>query len=800
MRYAIRTLLKTPGFSVIAITTIALGIAANTAIFSVVNGVLLRPLPFRDEGRVVKVSTTTHDEAESNHSAGDFLDIRQSNRTLEAIAGFREDVAAVASKPGEPIQLEAAWVTSEFFDVLGTPPALGRPFARADNAAGQKLVVLGHTAWQRLFGGDAGAAGRPVRINGVAYTVAAVMPPGFAWPQGAKMWLLSPLPVPPAPIDMKDPLTNRDVQYFQAIARLKPGVTLVEAQHDLHAVGVAIQQKNGQTSAGRDVRVMPVRENLVAGVRDALLVIQAAVGLVLLIACANVSSLLIARATGRRRELAIRAALGAGRGQLIRQLLAESLVLGVCGGGAGLLLSSWLVVLLVRFLPQGLPRTDAITLDSTVMIVTLLASVGTGLLFGILPALQASRTDAVLVIKEAGERGSTRARGRAGLVVAEIALTLVLLAGAGLLGNSFLRLQRVDSGFKPEHVTIADLMVPQTRYPKGADQTRVYRRLLEGLASRPELQAVGVGFPRPFHATSASGTFFIEGRASTTRADRPFAHLGTVSGGYFAAMGIPLLSGRTFQDRDVETAPPVAIVSVSLARKYWPGENPIGKRLRFDSDPKEPWFTVVGLVGDVRQLGLSEQAPALVFLPYEQFALPFTSVAVRSSLPQATVTSLLQAELAAIDPDMPFGDITSLQSAVESSVDQPRFRAMLIGVFALLALALAAVGVFGLVSYTVTQRTREIGIRVALGAAPRHVLLPVVREGVTLALVGIGIGLAGAVLAARTLSAFLFGVGTSDPLTLSGVAVLMLLVATAASYIPSRRALRVDPVIALRAE
>jgi putative ABC transport system permease protein len=369
-----------------------------------------------------------------------------------------------------------------------------------------------------------------------------------------------------------------------------------------------------------------------------------------------------------------------------------------------------------------------------------------------------------------------------------------------LLGNSFLRLQRVDSGFKPEHVTIADLMVPQTRYPKGADQTRVYRRLLEGLASRPELQAVGVGFPRPFHATSASGTFFIEGRASTTRADRPFAHLGTVSGGYFAAMGIPLLSGRTFQDRDVETAPPVAIVSVSLARKYWPGENPIGKRLRFDSDPKEPWFTVVGLVGDVRQLGLSEQAPALVFLPYEQFALPFTSVAVRSSLPQATVTSLLQAELAAIDPEMPFGDITSLQSAVESSVDQPRFRAMLIGVFALLALALAAVGVFGLVSYTVTQRTREIGIRVALGAAPRHVLLPVVREGVTLALVGIGIGLAGAVLAARTLSAFLFGVGTSDPLTLSGVAVLMLLVATAASYIPSRRALRVDPVIALRAE
>ena len=800
MKYAVRTLIKTPGFSLIAITTIALGIAANTAIFSVVNGVLLRPLPFRDEGRVVKVSTVTRDEPDSNHSAGDFLDIRQNNQTLEAIAGFRGEVAAIAAKPGEPIQLEAAWVTSEFFDVLGTPPVLGRPFARADNSAGPKLAVLGYTAWQQLFGGDVGAAGRQVRINSDAYTVAAVMPQRFAWPQGAKVWLLSPLPVPPSPINMKDPLTNRDVQYFQAVARLKPGVTLVEAQQDLHAVGVATQQKNGQTSGGRDVRAMPVRENLVAGVRDALLVIQAAVGLVLLIACANVSSLLIARATGRRRELAIRAALGAGRDQLIRQLLTESLVLGICGGVVGLLLSSWLVVLLVRFLPQGLPRTDAITLDTTVMIVTLLASVGTGLLFGILPALQASRTDAAHVIKEAGERGSTRARGRAALVVAEIALTLVLLAGAGLLANSFLRLQRVDTGFKPEHVTIADLMVPQTRYPKGADQTRVYRRLLEGLTERPELQAVGVGFPGPFHGGSASGTFFIEGRASTTRADRPFGHLGTVSGGYFAAMGIPLLSGRTFQDRDVETAPPVAIVSASLAQKYWPGENPVGKRMRFDDNPADPWFTVVGLVGDVRQLGLSKEPPSLLYLPYEQFALPFTSVAVRSSLPQGTVISLLKAQLAAIDPDMPFGDITSLQSEVENSVDQPRFRAMLIGIFALLALILAAVGVYGLISYTVTQRTREIGIRVALGAAPRQILIPVIREGLRLALVGIGLGLIGAFAAMRALTAFLFGVGASDPLTFAGVALLLLAVATAASYIPSRRALRVDPVVALRAE
>ena len=804
MRYAIRTLLKTPGFSAIAIATIALGIAANSAIFSIVNAVLLKPLPFRDEGRLIKIWTVTPDEAEGNHSAGDFTDLRQANRALESIAGFRSDVVAVSTKPGEAVQFEAAWVTSDFFDVFGTLPALGRPFSRVDNIGrGDKLVVLGRDAWQKLFGDDRSAAGRTVRINGQPYTIAAVMPEGFAWPQHSQMWLLSPLlVVPPSPLDIKnlDPLTNRDVAYFESIARLKSGVTLAEAQQDLHAVGLEIQRKHAKTSGGRDLRAVPIRENLVGGVRDALLLIQGAVGLVLLIACANVSSLLIARATGRRRELAIRAALGAGRGHLIRQLLTESLVLGACGGVAGLLLSSWLVVLLVKFLPPGLPRTEGIRLDATVVLVTLLASIGTGVLFGILPALQASRTRAAQALKVSGDRGSGRARGRSALVVAEVALTLVLLTGAGLLANSFLRLQRVDSGFRPEHVTIGRLMVPQSRYPRGEDQTRLYRRLLDGLAARPELQAVGIGFPGPFHADSASGAFFIEGRSSTTRQDKPFAHLAFVSGGYFASMGIPVLSGQVFRDDAGKKTDAVGIVNAALARKYWPGENPVGKRVRFEDDPKEPWMTIVGLVGDTRQLGLSKAAPPLLYISYEQFPLPFMSVSVRSSLPQGAVTSLLKAQLTAIDPDLPIGDIDSLQSDIDGNVGQPRFRAILIGAFAALALVLAAVGVYGLISYTVAQRTREIGIRVALGAAPRQVLVPVLRGGVGLALVGIGIGLAVALLAARGLSAFLFGVGASDPLTFAGVALLMLLVATLASYIPSRRALKVDPVVALRAE
>lgn len=798
--HASRTLLRSPGFFAIAAATIAIGIAVNSAIFSFVHGVLLKPLPFPDEARLVRVFTTTPQEKNGNHSAGDYLDLRERNRTLAAIAGFRQVTVTTAAASGETALLNAAWVTSEFFDVLGTPPAYGRPFSAADNSAGQRLVVLGHDAAERLFADAASATNRALELDGMLWTVAAVMPPGFAWPPRTGIWMLSPLPVPPSPVAISDPLGNRDVQYFEALARLKPEVTEAAARQDVSAVGAEIQREHPQTSGGRNLRLELLREGLVGNVRDALLMIQAAVGLVLLIACANVSSLLIARATGRQRDLAIRAALGAGRGQLIGNLLAESLVLGAAGGLLGLLLASWLVALLTRIIPASVPRTEAVGLDTTVALATLIASIVCGILSGTLPALQASRTRAAHALKEAGARGSRRARGRAALVVAEIALTLVLLTGAGLLGNSFLRLQRVHSGFDPEGVTIGYLMLPDSRYPDRADQTQFYRRLLEQLAERPELQAVGLGFPGPFRAASASGTFFVEGRASATRADRPFAHFATVSGGYFAAMGIPLLSGRTFDERDTAGAQPVAIVSATMARRYWPGEDPIGKRLRFDESDATAWFTVVGVVGDVRQLGLREDAPPLLFFPYEQFVLPFTSVAVRTTLSLDAAAALLKSRLAAIDPDLAFGRIASLGMEIEASVDQPRFRAMVTGVFALLALLLAAIGVYGLISFTVAERTREIGIRVALGAAPAQVMGTVIREGLVLALAGIAIGLVAAFAAARALSSFLFGVNTGDPLTFSMVSVLILLVALLASYIPSRRALTIDPLAALRAE
>jgi len=444
-----------------------------------------------------------------------------------------------------------------------------------------------------------------------------------------------------------------------------------------------------------------------------------------------------------------------------------------------------------------MPRADVIGMDPTVVLATLAASLGTGVLFGILPALQASRADAVNAMKEGGGRGSARNRGRSALVVTEIALTLVLLVGAGLLMTSFVRLQRVSSGFNPEHVTVANLTVPQSRYPRGADQARVYSRLLDALSARPEFDAVAVGFPGPLHGSSAHGSFNVEG-LSTTAADAPSAYLGGVSGGYFAAMGIPLLSGRTFTKTDTPESAPVAIVNAALARKYWPNQNAIGKRLRFDD--RDPWTTVVGVVGDSRQLGLDQEPPPILYVPYQALPLPFTTIAVRSALPPSATTPLMRSALAGIDSDLALSDVETLRQLFGRYLGEPRFRLTAIGAFALLALLLAIVGVYGLISFTVAQRTREIGIRVALGARPSQVLGSFVREAAILTAAGIGAGTIVALASTRLLRSFLFEVGVADPAVFVAVSGLLLAAALAASYIPSRRALRVDPLIALRAE
>jgi putative ABC transport system permease protein len=801
LRYAFRMLLKNPGFTTVALLTLALGIGANTAIFSLVYGVLLRPLSFADTDRIVSVWSSTREQTRSGHSAADFLDLQRENASLDALAGYRNVLWSASARQAPPVQLEGAYVTTDFFDVLRAPTILGRTFSRADGPAIRaRSVVLSQSAWRQLFGSSADAIGQSIRLNGEPHTVTAVLAPHAEWPRGSRLWVLSDKEVPPSPIDSAQPGADREVRYFDAIGRLKPGIALEQAQVDFSRLAAILRQRQAQAAVQRDLKVGPLREQLVGEVRTALVVLQGAVAIVLLIACANVSSLLIARATGRGREIALRAALGASRARLVRHLIAESLVLGVIGGIAGLLLGAWLLSLLVTVLPEGMPRIDEIALDRVVTAITMLIAIATALLFGVLPAFQASRADAGTALKASGERGnSARAQARSALVVAEIALTVVLLAGASLLLSAFLRLQRTDSGFRPERVTVMGLMLPQSRYSTSASQVALYRQLVDGLSERPEVEGVGVGFPGPLRGNNASGHFDIEGRPVDSGHDQPFAHIGSVSGGYFQAMGIPLVAGRTFTGADREDAPGVAIVSQEMARRYWPGEQALGKRLRFDESADAGWITVVGIAGDVRQLGLDKDFPPVLYIPFEQFPLPFTNLAVRSSAPDSAVAALMREQVTRADSDLPAGELASLSTILSQSIEVPRFRGLLLSAFAGTALVLAAVGIYGLISYSVTQRTREIGIRVALGAQPRQVLAPVLREGLRLAVTGAVIGLVGALLASRVLSQFLFGIEAS-PVTFGAVCLLLLGVAMLATYVPSRRALRVDPIAVLKSE
>jgi putative ABC transport system permease protein len=801
LRFAIRTFVRNPGFAVLALVTLALGIAANTAIFSVVNGVLLRPLPYPDADRLVAVWTSTPGDAKSNHSAGDFLDLERDSSSFAALAGYRPDLFALAYGEGQPYQRVGAHVTPAFFDVFGMPAELGRAFSDAADAnAGGRRVVLGHDAWAELTRRDEAAVGRTIEVNGEPHLLLGVMPAAFGWPAEAGVWVLSARRVPPSPIDNAP--DDREVRYFEAVARLRPGLSAESAGQDLSRVAAAIDQRRAATAQSRTFGLGRLKDEIVGDVRAAILILQVGVAIVLLIACANISSLLIARTTMRERELAVRSALGARAGRLVRQLLTESLLLGAAGGVVGILAGGWLITLLVGLLPSNVPRADGIALDATVAVVTLVVAVAASVLFGALPALQASRSGAASVLRAAGSRGSTggRSTSRSVLVTLEVAMTLVLLVSAGLLANSLARLERVDPGFTPEGVTLGSLVIPQARYPTSEAQTAFYRRLLERLREAPGLDAAAVGFPGPFRGTNASGAFYIDGRPEAPGAERPYAYLGSVSERYFDAMGIEIVAGRAFRESDTALGPPVAIVSAVAAARYWPGEDPIGRRLRFDDDPTEPWITIVGVTSDVRQLGLREPAPALVYMPFAQFALPFTNITVSSRLPDADVADAIRAVLRDVDPELPVSDITTLGAVVRRSTADSRFRTFVFGTLAAMALALAAVGLYGLVSYTVAQRTREIGVRVALGAMPGQVIRLIVGRGLRLVGAGLALGLAGSIAAARALSSFLFGVSATDPVTIASVALLLLGVAALASYLPARRALGVDPVAALRAD
>ena len=805
VKYALRTLLKNPGFTVVAVVTLALGIAATTTIFSVVNGVVLRPLPFADPDRVVQVSSATKDAAGEGHSPADFLDLKRGNRTLTALAAFREDAITVATGDRDPVRVSGSLVTADFFDVFGMAPLSGRTFtAAADAERGEALAVISETLWTQEFGRDPSAVGRRVRINTAPHTIVGVMPSAFKYPAGSRVWVLAAKAVPPPPLDVTgDLLTTRELHFFQAVGRVKPGTSVAQAQADLATIADGLAKQYPETNGGRTVAIAPLREGLVSDVRDALFTLFAAVGVVLLIACANIASLLLARASGRHREMAIRAALGAGRGRLARQLITESLLLGTVGGALGLLVGSWATDFLTGVIPEGIPRADEIRLDARVALVSVLITYASAILFGLVPSLQGSRTDAAAALRASGDRAATaggRARTRAALVVGEVALTLVLMVAAGLLANSFLRLQRVDPGFRSDDVTITMVPLPQARYVDGTRQADAYERILEGVQQRGGVRSAALAFPSPLQGANASGRFTIEGQPeSRERGDRPLAALVAVSPDYFATLGIPLIAGRYFTADDRPPAPNVVIVNAMLARKYFGGEDPVGRRIRF-GPPGTPWITIVGIAGDTRNMGIDEEPTPVLYIPFRHFTLPFMSVVVRGPGGVAAAGSAVREALRGVDPDLAIDEILPMRTVLRESIATARFGTLLVTVFALSAVVLAAVGLYGLISYSVAQRTREIGIRVALGARPGQVMRPVVREGMTLALIGVGLGLAGALATTKLLSSYLFGIGATDPLTFVAVAVLLLLVALAASYLPSRRALRVDPLTALRAE
>ena len=806
LTFAVRSLRKSPGFTAVVLLTLGLGIGGSTAIFSVVNGVLLRPLPYPDPDRIVSiVPSRANDVSASAHAPADFLDLQRQNQSFAAVAGYRGDVIDVTSTGAEPLRLDGVHVTAPFFDIFDVPAARGRAFSAADGGRGARLVVLSDGAWRQQFGADPALVGRTVRVNGQPHVVVGIMPPGFGWPAGVHAWAMAEHDVPPSPIAVDgNLLEQRELRYFEAVGRLRPGVSEAQAAGDLDAVARRIGEQD-QRSAGRSYGVVPIREGLVGEHRQGLLLLMAAVGCVLLIACANVAGLLVARGVGRQREVGVRMALGAPRARIIRQLLTESALLAFAGGAAGLLLASWGTDALVAIIPDTIPRLGDVRVDGRVALFACAVSALTGIVFGLAPAAQTSRVNVVELLRDGGRTagGHGHRRMRAALVTAEVALALVLLVTAGLMINSFVRLQAVDPGYALEQVVTAGVVLPGATYGTAARQSAFYRQLLERLQTSPVTKTSAVVFPQPFSESGGQAGFELEDAAPLPDRERPRAQISIASPDTFAALGVPLAGGRSFTEADVEDAPGVVVVNQAFARKFWPGGNPIGRRITFDqrTETNAPeWSTVVGVVGDTRPRALDQSPQPTLYFSYHQFSLPFMTVVVRGTDDTAAVTREIRTHLRALDPNLPIDEVRTLAAAASRSTAQPRFRTYVLTGFAAISLLLAATGLYGLLSYSVTQRAREIGVRMALGAKPRDVLRLVVREGMALVAAGAVAGVIAAAAAGRLVASLLFGVSATDPLTYAAVVALLGAVGCAACCLPAFRAARVSPISALRSE
>lgn len=805
LRFGLRMLGRNPGFTAVAVLTLALGIGANTAIFSVLNGVLFRPLPYPDSDRLVMVWMRFTDIGLPNDrnwvSAPEFRDLKELNRSFADLAAMGGDVFNLGVH-GTPQRIEGADVSPSLFQVLGVRARVGRTFLPEEAQPGRnKVVLLSDGLWKRAFGADANVVGRTVSINSSTALVVGVMPPGFDFPSHVEMW--APLAFTPQDLSPD----NRGNHQYEVLARIKPELALAQAKADMETVSNSIIQQNPGYPYRRynfTVLLSPLLEETVGDVKTPLWTLMGAAGFVLLIACANVAGLLLARAEARGRETAIRVSLGAGPLRIIRQLLSESVLLAGIGGLVGLALAPQVLKAVVTLAATGLPRVANVKIDVAVLAFTTAVSFLVGIVFGLAPALQSLGGAHYDTLKEGGRTsgvGAGRHRPLKALVVGETAVSLVLLAGAGLLLKSFVRVLQVKPGFDPAGVLTMRVALPMPKYTQPEQWRAFYAKLIERVQSLPGVEAAGAVNVLPLSGESQSGTVTIDTRAVPPEQTTPEADWRPVTPGFFKALRIPLIRGRYLDERDTEASPPVAVIDETLAQTYWPNEDPIGKRLkRGGMKSPAPWMTVVGVVGHVRYRTLTAPSRVEVYWPEAQDPNPGMGLAIRTSADPTRLAATVQKAMQEIDPDQPAYHVATMQELMADSVAERRLAMILIGVFAGLAVLLAAIGTYGVLAYSVVQRTHEIGIRMALGAERAHVLRMVAREGLTLAALGVVLGVAGALGLTRLIASMLYAVRPADPWTFASASLLMVAVALVASYLPARRAAKVDPMVALRYE
>ena len=801
LRYGARQLLRNPGFTTVAVLTLALGIGANTAIFSVINAVLLRPFPYPEADRVMVVAETLQNRR-GGVTAPNFVDWREQNTVFEKM-GAAEGASFNLVGGGDPERLPGARISAEYFQVLAVQPILGRAFLpEEDRPEANRVVLLSHALWQHRYGGDAGILGQAVVLDREPYTVIGVMPPALELtPGSSRLWV--PLALGPRE------LSATGSHMLRVIARLKTGVSPQQAEAEMKTIAKGLEQKRPWSNTGWSVVLIPLPEQLVGNVRSFLLILSAAVGFVLLIACANVANLLLLRAAERQKEMGIRIALGARRWHLLRQLLIESMLLFGVGAAVGLLLAGWALDALLVGLPENTPRLAQTNIDVTVLAFTLAVAVLTGVLFGLAPGLQASKIDPHDSLKEGGRSASQspgRRRLRSALVVSEVAASLVLLIAAGLLAKSFWLLHAVEPGFNPANLRSFQVSLPETRYPEPRQVVAFYQQVLESVAALPGVDSAALASNLPLADSGFDLAVMVEGQPPLPPDQTPTTFYRAISNDYFRVMGIPLLLGRNFSADDREGTARVGIINRTMATSLWPGLDAIGRRFRLDDNAQAP-VEVVGIVADVKHFGLDSDPRPELFVPYAQappiywrWADRSLNLVVRQKTESAGLASAVRGAIWSVDADLPVYNVTSLEQVLEESVASERVYTVLLATFGAVALALAVIGVYGLMAYSVAQRTHEIGLRMALGAHPRNIFTLIVGQGFALVVLGVGLGLAAALGLTRFLGTLLFGVSTTDALTFTAVAVLLVLVALLACYIPARRAMRVDPMTALRYE